>query len=157
MFCLILLPSGPARTISEFPPRRAFCTVTSGHHVLFRIHPAQTCFVFRNQCGLTVAKLLDLVILFLLSSFVWCSFSKLPCHIAGKTFLWVTSATRDCHQYLSLLCCPYGHELPGLWQPCAGRASCAAPEERPWHVPFRRWCRWWWAGGGQISFVSPAP
>lgn len=158
IFGLTLLPSGPARTIFEFAPRRVFWTATSMHHFLLRIYPAQTCFVYRNQCGLTAAKLLDLILCsfcLALSSVV--SLSKLPWHIAAKAFLWVAPATVDCHQYLLVLLHPTTASCQACVQPCTGRASCAAPEECLWHVPFWGWLHWWWAKGGQISFTSPSP
>lgn len=126
VFGLNLLPSGPARTIFEFAPGRVFCIAASGRHLLLRIHPAWTCFIFKKQGGLTAAKLLDLILrssCLALPSVL--SASKLPCHVAAKAFFWVAPAPGDCHQYLSLLLCPYGHELPGL------RAAPHRQSERP--------------------------
>lgn len=154
MFGLILLPSGPARTISECAPRRMFCTATSRHHLLLRIHPSQTCFVFRNQCGLTAAKLLGLILCsscLALSSVL--SLSKLTCHDGAKALLWVAPATGGCHQYLPLPLTLW----PQAPRPVGSPAQAGHPAALPWSTCGMSPSGASFAGGEPEEVRSPSP
>lgn len=139
-----LLPSGPARTIPEFPLNRDW-------PLSLRFHPDWTCFVFKNHCGPSAARFLHHIFAFLLSCFGLCS---LP--------FWILLP--QCGRALSLgkLLPPGSHHIPillasSLQLPTCGQSITHCSWAAPVGVcPFQVLALLTVIRSGQSSVASPA-
>lgn len=121
-------PLGPDWAIFEFFQIQIcgeFCTFTYMHQFLLGIHPAWTCFRFRNYVDLTAVKLLGLILCsFCLALSSVLSLSKLPSHIAAKAFSCVVPPAISVSRWFSILMAMSVQTCGQSW---TGRASCATP------------------------------